>query len=101
MWWSIQVENTKIDPSLKGEQAKQIPKNTKEKSRYAQEMARKRFRARAAIEPTISHSKRNHSLGLNFLKGVAVIDVIRILEIPTGDTKKQKKASNNGTSKTL
>jgi transposase, IS5 family len=56
-----QVGNTKIE----------IPKNTKEKSRYQQEVARKRFRARAAIEPTISHLKRNHALGLNFLKGVA------------------------------
>jgi transposase, IS5 family len=55
-----QVENTTIE----------IPKNTKEKSKYKQEVARKRFRARAAIEPTISHLKRNHSLGLNFLKGV-------------------------------
>jgi IS5 family transposase len=55
-----QVENTKIE----------IPKNTKEKSRYQQEVARKRFTARAAIEPTISHLKRNHALGLNFLKGV-------------------------------
>jgi transposase, IS5 family len=56
-----EVGNTKIE----------IPKNTKEKSRYQQEVARKRFRARAAIEPTISHLKRNHALGLNFLKGVA------------------------------
>ena len=48
-----------------------IPKNKKESSRYQQEVARKRFRARAAIEPTISHLKRNHALGLNFLKGVA------------------------------
>lgn len=47
-----------------------IPKNTKENSRCKQEVARKRFRARAAIEPTISHLKRNHALGLNFLKGV-------------------------------
>jgi IS5 family transposase len=47
-----------------------IPKNKKEKSVYKQQVARKRFRARAAIEPTISHLKRNHSLGLNFLKGV-------------------------------
>jgi len=49
----------------------QIPKSRKETSRYKQEVARKRFRARAAIEPTISHLKRNHALGLNFLKGVA------------------------------
>ena len=48
-----------------------IPKNSKESTRYKQEVARKRFRARAAIEPTISHLKRNHALGLNFLKGVA------------------------------
>lgn len=48
-----------------------IPKNKKEKSKYKQEVARKRFRSRAAIEPTISHLKRNHTLGLNFLKGVA------------------------------
>jgi IS5 family transposase len=48
-----------------------LPKNKKESSKYKQEVARKRFRARAAIEPTISHLKRNHSLGLNFLKGVA------------------------------
>jgi transposase, IS5 family len=47
-----------------------IPKNRKESSRYQQEIDRNRFRARAAIEPTISHLKRNHSLGLNFLKGV-------------------------------
>ncbi len=47
-----------------------LPKNKKESSKYKQEVARKRFRARAAIEPTISHLKRNHSLGLNFLKGV-------------------------------
>ncbi len=47
-----------------------IPKNHKEKTKYDQEVARNRFRARAAIEPTISHLKRNHSLGLNFLKGV-------------------------------
>ncbi len=55
------VENTKI----------LIPKNNKEKTKYAQQVARRRFRARAAIEPTISHLKRNHALGLNFLKGVA------------------------------
>ncbi|WP_288376846.1 IS5 family transposase [uncultured Chryseobacterium sp.] len=43
----------------------------KDKTRYGQQVARLRFRARAAIEPCISHLKRNHSLGLNFLKGVA------------------------------
>jgi IS5 family transposase len=48
-----------------------IPKTRKESSRYQQEVARKRFRARVAIESTISHLKRNHALGLNFLKGVA------------------------------
>ncbi len=48
-----------------------LPKNGKESSRYKQEVARKRFRARAAIESTISNLKRNNSLGLNFLKGVS------------------------------
>lgn len=48
-----------------------IPQSKKESSKYKQVVARKRFKARAAIEPTISHLKRNHSLGLNFLKGVA------------------------------
>ena len=48
-----------------------IPSSKKEKSQYRQQVARLRFRARAAIEPCISHLKRNHSLGLNFLKGVA------------------------------
>jgi IS5 family transposase len=57
---ATQVGTTKIE----------IPKNTKEKTKYKQETARKRFRARAAIEPTISHLKRNHCLGLNYLKGV-------------------------------
>ena len=57
---------------MKGEQAKQTPKNTKEKSRYKQEVARNRCRARAAIKPTISHLKSNHVLGLNFLKGLAL-----------------------------
>jgi IS5 family transposase len=56
-----QVNNTQI----------LIPNNKKEKTKYKQDVARKRFRARAAIEPTISHLKRNHALGLNFLKGVA------------------------------
>jgi IS5 family transposase len=48
-----------------------IPKNKKESSKYQQEVDRKRFRSRAVIEPTISHLKRNHVLGFNFLKGVA------------------------------
>jgi IS5 family transposase len=48
-----------------------IPQNKKEKSKYKQQLARDRFKARAAIEPTIAHLKRNHALGLNFLKGVA------------------------------
>ena len=48
-----------------------IPQNKKATTKYQQEIGRKRFRARAAIEPTISHLKRNHSMGLNFLKGIA------------------------------
>ena len=57
----IEVEGTQIlRPGVK-----------KEKTLYHQAKARNRFRARAAIEPTISHLKRNHCLGRNFLKGVA------------------------------
>ncbi|WP_373567436.1 transposase [Chryseobacterium sp. WG23] len=56
-----EVENTQI----------LIPQNKKATTKYQQEIGRKRFRARAAIEPTISHLKRNHSMGLNFLKGIA------------------------------
>lgn len=48
-----------------------IQKNNKEKTKYKQEVATKRFRARAAIEPTISHLKRNHSVRRNFLKKLA------------------------------
>jgi IS5 family transposase len=46
-----------------------VPNSKKAKTRYEQQVARLRFRARAAIEPSISHLKRTHSLGLNFLKG--------------------------------
>lgn len=56
-----EVENTQV----------LIPQNKKATTKYQQEVARKRFRERAAIEPTISHLKRNHSMGLNFLKGIA------------------------------
>jgi len=38
---------------------------------YRKQIKHKKFRTRAAIEPCIPHLKRNHSLGLNFLKGVA------------------------------
>ena len=48
-----------------------IPKNTKESTKHKQQEARKRFRGRAGIEPAISHMKRNHCLGRNFLKGVS------------------------------
>ena len=56
-----QVATTKIE----------LPRKAKANSKYQQEVARNRFRARAAIEPAISHLKTNHALGLNFLKGVA------------------------------
>jgi hypothetical protein len=46
------VENAQIE----------IPKNTKEKSRYKPRRCQKRFRARATIELTISHLKRSHAL---------------------------------------
>jgi transposase, IS5 family len=59
------------DRGFRGGTQIKIPGNKKEDTRYRQETARKRSRSRAAIEPTISHLKRIHSLGLNFLKEVA------------------------------
>ena len=43
--------------------------NTKNKTEYQKRKARKRFRARAAIEPVIGHIKHDHRMIRNFLKG--------------------------------
>ena len=46
-----------------------IPK--KETTQYEKQKARKRFRARAGIEPIIGHIKHDHRMLRNYLKGVA------------------------------
>jgi len=45
-----------------------VPK--KETSQYEKQKARKRFRARAGIEPVIGHIKYDHRMLRNYLKGV-------------------------------
>lgn len=65
------------------------PKAQKEATPYLQQKARKRFRDRAAIEPAISHLKRNHALGLNFLKG-AVGNALNALCAAIGYNLKRK-----------
>ncbi len=42
----------------------------KETTQYQKQKARKRFRARAGIEPVISHIKHDHRMLRNYLKGV-------------------------------
>jgi len=44
-----------------------IPK--KETTQYEKQKARKRFRARAGIEPVIGHIKHDHRMLINYLKG--------------------------------
>ena len=41
----------------------------KEATLYEKQKARKRFRARAGIEPIIGHIKQNHRMLRNYLKG--------------------------------
>ena len=43
----------------------------KEATLYEKQKARKRFRARAGIEPVIGHIKQNHRMLRNYLKGAA------------------------------
>ncbi len=45
------------------------PTNGKGKTNYEKQKARKRFRRRAAIEPTISHMKHQYRMIKNYLKG--------------------------------
>jgi transposase, IS5 family len=46
------------------------PENGKAATEYEKRKNRKRFRRRAAIEPTISHLKHQYRMGRNYLKGV-------------------------------
>lgn len=46
------------------------PENGKAATAYEKRKNRKRFRRRAAIEPTISHLKHQYRMGRNYLKGI-------------------------------
>jgi len=54
-----------------------VPK--KGTSQYEKQKARKRFRARAGIEPVIGHIKHDHRMLRNYLKGVAGDQINTIL----------------------
>ena len=51
---------------------------TKGQDAQEQEALRKKFRRRSSIEPVIGHLKKEHRLGLNYLKG-AVGDTINVV----------------------
>lgn len=58
-----------------------VPK--KEATQYERQKARKRFRARAGIEPVIGHIKHDHRMLKNYLKGV-IGDQLNTLLAGTG-----------------
>ncbi len=58
-----------------------VPK--KETTQYEKQKARKRFRARAGIEPVISHVKHDHRMLRNYLKG-AIGDQLNTILAGTG-----------------
>ena len=58
-----------------------VPK--KETNQYTKQKARKRFRARAGIEPVIGHIKHDHRMLRNYLKG-AVGDQLNTILAGTG-----------------
>ena len=58
-----------------------VPK--KETTQYQKQKARKRFRARAGIEPVISHIKHDHRMLRNYLKG-AIGDQLNTILAGTG-----------------
>jgi len=64
---------SKILVSMGNEVVVQSPKpfNNKTQTKYKQNKLKKQFGRRAAIEPIISHLKRDHRLGRNFYKGIA------------------------------
>lgn len=67
-----------------------IPKpGSKTQSKYAKQKARKRFRARAGIEPVIGHLKHDHRMIRNYLKGVEG-DVVNALLAAMGFNLKKK-----------
>lgn len=74
---SNRLEDATVDRGCKGRKEVggtriYIPgKPKKGMSAYEKSKIRKRFRRRAAIEPTIGHLKADHRPGRNFLKGIS------------------------------
>jgi IS5 family transposase len=58
-------------------------------SKYQKQKARKRFRARAGIEPVIGHIKHDHRMIRNFLKGV-LGDVVNAISAAMGFNLKKR-----------
>ena len=67
---------------------------------YQKQKARRRFRARAGIEPVIGHLKKDHRMGINYLSG-ELGDSINVLLAATGFNMRKmlnrlkRKAKNN------
>lgn len=67
---------------------------------YQKQKARKRFRARAGIEPIIGHLKKDHRMGINYLSG-ELGDSMNVLLAATGFNMRKmlnrlkRKAKNN------
>jgi IS5 family transposase len=69
----VRPKNAYVDRGYKrkkvGETRIHTPDNGVGKSRYEKAKARKSFRRRAAIEPIIGHTKDDHGMRRNYLKG--------------------------------
>ena len=69
----VRPKNAYVDRGYKrkkvGETRIHAPDNGVGKSRYEKAKARKSFRRRAAIEPIIGHTKDDHGMRRNYLKG--------------------------------
>jgi len=74
---------------VKGVQILIPKKGKKNQSKYEKQKARKRFRARAGIEPIIGHIKHDHRMIRNFLKG-EVGDVTNAIAACMGFNLKKK-----------
>jgi IS5 family transposase len=61
----------------------------KKASSYQRSLARKRFRARAGIEPIIGHIKHDHGMLRNYLKGAAGDKVNALLAAAAFNFKKK------------
>jgi IS5 family transposase len=61
---------------IKGRQVCIPATSSKNATAYQKQKARKRFRQRAGIEPTISHVEHDHYMIRNYLKGGDAINAL-------------------------